>query len=111
MIGRGLFIALFLLGGTASARPRVVVDAATAVGVREALKPAGRAVLVPLWASWCRPCAAEWPVLAPWLRRLGGRPLDVVTVALDDGAEAPAALLGRLGGVPGRALRARADDV
>ncbi len=45
--------------------------------------PGGRPKVVHVWASWCRPCAADLPRLLPELRRRAGD-FDVVLIALDD---------------------------
>jgi thiol-disulfide isomerase/thioredoxin len=71
-----------------------------------ALRPTGgHPLLVHVWAGWCAPCVAEWPQLAGTLRRLDPR-VDVLTVALDEGEDAPspARVLARLGAVRGRHL-------
>jgi thiol-disulfide isomerase/thioredoxin len=64
-----------------------------------------------MWASWCGPCVAEWPDPADFLREAAARPLDVITLALDEpaGAAAAAKVLASSGPVPGRALRASPD--
>jgi thiol-disulfide isomerase/thioredoxin len=82
-----------------------------AAELRAALTPAGRPLVVHVWASWCVPCRAEWPALGETLRRSPA--VDVVTVAVeapDTRAEAASVLLAA-GRVPGRALTAPAGDV
>jgi hypothetical protein len=97
------------MSGVAGARPRVVPAPATAEELAAALRPRpGRAALVHLWASWCRPCIGELPSLSASLRGLADRPIDIITVVLDDSARA-GELLTRAG-APGRALRATAGD-
>ncbi len=111
---RRAFIAFGLLGLAAVGafgRERLVVLEGPAVA--EALRPkGGRPVLVHLWASWCKPCVAEWPALVEWLRPLPDRGVDVVTLSVDEPDTVPAAakVLARLGRVPGRAFAASLDD-
>jgi thiol-disulfide isomerase/thioredoxin len=101
---------LVSLAGIAAAQPRL-----TKVTSREldrALRPAnGRPLLVHVWASWCVPCRAEWPRLAAYLRQVGNKRLDFVTLALDEPSQAGAAarILEESGGVPGRCLLAAAE--
>lgn len=66
----------------------------------------GRPVLLHLWASWCRPCIAEWPHLAEALRELEGRAVDVVVVSVDepDAVEAAGKILDKVGKLPGKSL-------
>jgi thiol-disulfide isomerase/thioredoxin len=63
--------------------------------------------VVHLWASWCRPCAAELPRLLAALRSRRDR-IDIVFLSLDGEASASkaAALLKKNGGVPGVSARA-----
>lgn len=96
-------------------RPAAAADALATAGRKEvaaALTPGGRARLIHLWATWCAPCVAEWPQLAPALRSWSTRRIDVVTIALDDPSRAGAAarLLADAGGVPGRSLLAAPRD-
>lgn len=50
----------------------------------------GRARWVSLWATWCRPCLEEMPLIQEWGRRLEaeGTPVDVTFVSVDESAEA-----------------------
>lgn len=43
----------------------------------------GRVVLLNFWATWCRPCREEMPMLDSLQRRYDGQGLQVVGVALD----------------------------
>ena len=56
----------------------------------------GKALLINFWASWCKPCTEEMPMLSDLQRDHGGDGLQVIGIALDDPqrAEAFAADLG-----------------
>lgn len=55
----------------------------------------GRPALINLWATWCRPCLEEMPLMDALAREQGPDGLQVVGIALDD-AEAVRAFLQRL---------------
>ena len=44
----------------------------------------GKVVLVDLWASWCAPCKASFPVLDVLFREYRSRGVEVVAVNLDE---------------------------
>lgn len=48
--------------------------------------PAGRWRWVNVWATWCKPCVEEMPLLASFHKRLtqGGAKLDIVFLSADD---------------------------
>jgi thiol-disulfide isomerase/thioredoxin len=50
----------------------------------------GQVVLVDFWATWCGPCVKLFPHTVELQRRLADRGLAVITVSLDDPADAPA---------------------
>jgi hypothetical protein len=100
-----------VLSTASAAGAKSALPAAPPDQLRAALAPsAGRARLVHLWASWCRPCVAEWPRLAKWLRGVAPE-LDVVAIAVEDDGVAPARVLAPLGRLPARLWRARADEL
>lgn len=45
---------------------------------------AGKTLLVNFWATWCRPCRQEMPMLMDMQREYGPKGLQVVGIALDD---------------------------
>jgi thiol-disulfide isomerase/thioredoxin len=47
----------------------------------------GQVLVVNLWASWCAPCAKEMPTLAKLQADYRGKPVKVVAISLDKGAE------------------------
>jgi peroxiredoxin len=44
----------------------------------------GRVLLINFWASWCKPCVEEMPMLSRLAARLKPDGLDVIGIALDD---------------------------
>jgi thiol-disulfide isomerase/thioredoxin len=55
-------------------------------GLKTALKPNGKPLLVNFWATWCDPCREEFPDLVKIDTEYKGK-IDFVTVSLDDLAE------------------------
>ena len=47
----------------------------------------GEVVVVNLWATWCAPCVKEMPTLAALQTEFAGKPVKVVAISLDRGAE------------------------
>jgi thiol-disulfide isomerase/thioredoxin len=96
---------------TPARTPCSTASPASAATVTEALRPQGTPLLVHVWASWCRPCVAEWPSLAEFLRGLEGRGVRLVTLSLDgESSSAAAGRVLRRAGAPGCGLRADADE-
>lgn len=43
----------------------------------------GQVIVINFWATWCEPCREEIPALIDVQRRLGGRGLQIVGIAVD----------------------------
>jgi thiol-disulfide isomerase/thioredoxin len=52
----------------------------------------GKVVLVDFWATWCKPCRAQTPVLATLAEKLRGRGFELITISTDEASNQPAAL-------------------
>jgi len=72
-------------------KPSAVLDPIEAVGPDG--KPVtladfkGQVVVVNLWATWCAPCVKEMPTLARLQAGYVGKPVKVLAISLDKGAE------------------------
>jgi thiol-disulfide isomerase/thioredoxin len=81
-----------LAAGSACAAPSALKpasarEAAAAPGPALAAalrKHRGQAVVVNFWATWCEPCRQEMPSLQRLARRMEGKGLAVLTVAVND---------------------------
>lgn len=51
-------------------------------------KSKGRALVINLWASWCKPCVEEFPELQKLQRAYRSKKLDVIFISIDDDAKA-----------------------
>jgi thiol-disulfide isomerase/thioredoxin len=66
----------------------------TLAGTLDEVRPApGRALWLNFWASWCRPCRAEWPQLNQAQRDLAGQGLTLVAISVNERAGAVAQFL------------------
>jgi thiol-disulfide isomerase/thioredoxin len=92
--GLGLVLGL-TIGATAQAsRPqpaaasmqKVSVKQIDFAGLRKALSPSSRPLLVNFWATWCDPCREEFPDLVKLDAEYRGK-IDFITISLDDLAE------------------------
>lgn len=52
--------------------------------------PTGKTLLVNFWATWCTPCASEFPELQKTWRMYRKRPFELVTVSINYPDEEPA---------------------
>ena len=52
----------------------------------------GKLLLVNFWATWCEPCATEFPELQKMVRMYGKRDLNIVTVSINNPDEKPLVL-------------------
>ena len=44
----------------------------------------GKLLLLNIWATWCGPCVAEFPELQTMLRMYGERPIEIVTLSINN---------------------------
>ncbi|MGB3049641.1 MAG: TlpA disulfide reductase family protein [Polyangiales bacterium] len=64
-----------------------------------------------LWATWCKPCVEEIPILQRWRERFGreGKPVELVFLSVDTSGEAIDAFRKRYPNTP-RTLRVEDAD-
>jgi len=71
----------------------VTVDMAGAAELKQLRQNGtGKLLLVNFWATWCAPCASEFPDLEATYRRYKARGLEFVTVSVNDPGERQAVL-------------------
>lgn len=71
-------------GATRAAAPSMTkIDLA---GLKKAITPVGKPLLVNFWATWCDPCREEFPDLVKIDADYKGR-IDVVTISIDELSE------------------------
>lgn len=71
-------------GDAAPVKSGVTLAPIDAPGVaRLARNDSGRLRLVNVWATWCEPCAQEFPDLVALARRFGDRDFELVTISVD----------------------------
>jgi len=70
-------------GAAAAAAERPTVTAIDVAGLKKALTPAGKPLLVNFWATWCEPCREEFPDLVKLDAEYKGK-IDFITISLDE---------------------------
>jgi thiol-disulfide isomerase/thioredoxin len=86
-VARALAATLLLVAAPASARDTASLDMKTLQGKSVSLEDLrGEVVVLNFWATWCKPCITEMPVLAGLAQRLGGRGLRVIAASVDETA-------------------------
>ena len=82
-------------------------------GLRKALTPSSKPLLVNFWATWCDPCREEFPDLVKLDVDYKGR-IDFITISLDELSEinrdVPKFLAGMKAEMPAFLLKAQDDD-
>jgi len=91
-----LFVLIFSLGVFAQKKtptpkptPNANLPKVTQIdeaGLKAAIKPNGKPLLVNFWATWCDPCREEFPDLVRIDTEYKGK-IDFITISLDDLAE------------------------
>ena len=103
-------------GGSAAAKsagklpPVKQIDFA---GLKKALTPSGKPLLVNFWATWCDPCREEFPDLVKLDTDYKGK-IDFITISLDELSEinrdVPKFLAEMKAEMPAYLLKAQDDD-
>jgi thiol-disulfide isomerase/thioredoxin len=82
-------------------------------GLRKALTPSHKPLLVNFWATWCDPCREEFPDLVKLDAQYKGK-IDFITISLDELSEidrdVPKFLTDMKAGMPAYLLKAQDDD-
>jgi thiol-disulfide isomerase/thioredoxin len=82
-------------------------------GLRKALTPSKKPLLVNFWATWCDPCRDEFPDLVKLDADYKGK-IDFITISLDELSEidrdVPKFLLDMKAGMPAYLLKAEDDE-
>ncbi|MEO6333599.1 MAG: TlpA disulfide reductase family protein [Pyrinomonadaceae bacterium] len=83
------------------------------VGLRKALTPSKKPLLVNFWATWCDPCREEFPDLVKLDAEYKGK-IDFITISLDELSEidrdVPKFLIEMKASMPAYLLKAQDDD-
>ena len=82
-------------------------------GLRKALTPSRKPLLVNFWATWCDPCREEFPDLVKLDAEYKGK-IDFITISLDELSEidrdVPRFLADMKAGMPAYLLKAQDDE-
>lgn len=101
------------VAGPAIPRKAPVVKQLNIAGLRKALTPAGKPLLVNFWATWCDPCREEFPDLVKLDADYKGK-IDFITISLDELSEiardVPKFLAEMKAEMPAYLLKAEDDD-
>jgi thiol-disulfide isomerase/thioredoxin len=67
-----------------------------------AAPPTGRLLWLNLWATWCKPCVEEMPMIAAWQKKFAaqGNAIDVRFVSVDEDAQTIGAFRAQHPGMP-----------
>lgn len=82
---------LFLVAMTLLAQPKLAPVDQTGFAKLIAAQR-GKVVLVDFWATWCKPCRAQTPVLAALAEKLRARSFELITISTDEASNQAAAL-------------------
>ena len=98
---------------TTSVTKSVVVTQINIAGLRKAITPNGKPLLINFWATWCDPCREEFPDLVKLDAEYKGK-IDFITITLDDLVEinrdVPKFLIEMKAEMPAYLLKAEDDD-
>lgn len=80
-------VATLAIAAPAAARDAESLEMKTLEGRSVSLRDLrGEVVVLNFWATWCKPCIAEMPVLARLAQRFGTRGLRVIAASVDEAA-------------------------
>src|SRR4051794_40155335 len=89
-LGRVALIACLALAPEAFAADPPSLPMITAKGIQSLIaKNKGKVVLLNFWATWCPPCAEEFPALVKAYTAYKAKGLEVIAISLNDFSETP----------------------